>query len=65
MGVLFVAPGEITIDASASGQVIAVVGVVETKAFQQSEMGLNGIEPTGIGGCPDQTHVVFPSKVFQ
>lgn len=61
----FVAPGEIAVDTAASGQVIAVVGVVETEALERSEMGLDGIEPTGRGGCPDQTHVVFPGKVFQ
>ena len=61
----FIAPGQVAVDAAASGDVVAVVRVVETEAFQGSEVGFNGVKPTGIGWCPDETDIVLPCEFFQ
>ena len=44
---------------------VAVVRVVKTEALQGSEVGFNGVEPTGIGWCPDETDIVLPCELFQ
>jgi len=64
-GVLFVSPIKIAIYASTPGDVIGIVGVVKAEAFQGAEMGLNGVEPAGIGRCRDEDDVVLPREVFE
>ena len=60
-----IAPGQITVDSVASGKMVAVIGVIQAEALQGSEVSLDGIEPTGIGWCPDLTNIVFLGILFQ
>jgi hypothetical protein len=45
--------------------VVTVIGVVQAEALQRSEMGFDGVQPTGIGRRRDQADVVAASEVFQ
>jgi hypothetical protein len=65
MSVFFVSPIEVAIDALAASSVIGVVRVVETEAFEGAKISLDGVEPTGIGGCPDETDIMLLSKLLQ
>ena len=61
----FVSPIEVAIDALTAGGVIGVVRVVEAEAFQGTEMGLNGVEPAGIGRCRDEDDVVLLREILE
>ena len=54
---------QVAVNATTPGPVIGVVRVVQAEAFEGSEVGFDGIEPTGIRRGWDQLHVVLASEL--
>ena len=65
MGTLFVSPGQVSVDAAASGLVIGVVGIVEAESFEWTPMSLDGVEPAGVGRCGYQRDSVLSSELLK
>ena len=53
---------EIAVDAAAARAMVAVVGVGESEAFQNPELGLDEIQPGSLGGRPDRVMGSFLSR---
>jgi len=53
---------EIAVDAAAARAMVAVVGVGESEAFQNPELGLDEIQPGSLGGRPDRVDAEFLSR---
>ena len=49
-----VAVAQVAVDAATAGDVVEVVGVRESEALQNSEVGFDEIEPGRLSGCPDR-----------
>lgn len=60
---LAIAPGEAAVNASAACLVIGIVRISEAEPFERSDMGLDGVEPTGVGGCGHKSNVVCPREL--
>ena len=60
-----IAPVEVAVNALAARLVIGIVRITEAEPFEWTEMGLDGVEPTGIGGSGHESDVVFPRELSE
>lgn len=62
--VLPVAPAQVAIEAPAADEMVAVIGILERRAMQGGELGLNCVKPRRLGRQVDRFHVVTGEEVL-
>jgi len=58
-----VPPAQVAIDASVTGEVVRVIGILECQGMSSYEFRLDGVEPGGISRQVDGLHVATSKEV--